>query len=461
MGSGMRFVALACLFYATAACQRFVAPENRINAAMPVAAETVDAKQAFDELARTLSFDAGRINDEFRSQLKIRALECAQGYSPSWLHGEERIRAQLTETVCFEKFDRALTQWIGQRHAGLLLAAPPLRPIPAQPAPYLVASGRISEGSFARQAGIAVLHTKKQHEVFDLGSGERLQQIAREGRTFVVDISDNGRLLSLNQDQSTVVLDLERGKPLLRLDKVLDRRLFWVGQAGAIYVPEDPRAPLFVDLLNGRESSIPTSINGVKALAPTPVPGRYALLGFTRHAAVDMSRDAQGWKATLAQEVEPAEVVGLWPRANLNADGSVYIGQQNGPALLDLSTLEVRKPDLEPLMVGMIVPTPDPDTIYLFGHYRTATGFEYQALLYSVGSHTLAPAQIGKRLSSTVTHIPSIKRNALRDKFKLTLLDGLQASQAPIDADTYLRQLPVVDIAPSSAVTHSERAPAK
>jgi hypothetical protein len=456
MGGWMRLVMVACVLCATTACHRFVAPEDRINAAVPVAVEAVVAKRAFDELARAQSFDSERIDDGFRGRLKMRALECAHGYSPSWLHGETRVRAQLTDTRCFEEFDRSLIQWIGLRHAGLLLAAPPLRPVPARSASYLVARARIFDVSFARHAGIAVLHTNKQHEVFDLGSGERLQQIPRKGRSFIVDISDNGRLLSLNQDQFTVVMDLERGRPLLRLERVRDKRLFWVGQAGALYVPEDERAPLFVDLLNGRESRIATNINSVHALAPTAVPGRYALLGFTRHAALDVSRDAQSWTATLALEAEPAEVIVHWPRGNLNADGSAYIGQQNGPALLDLRTLEIRKPDLNPLMVGIIVPTPDPDTIYLFGHYRSAADTEYQALLYSVSKHTLAPARISKRLSSTVTYIPSIKRNALRDGVKLTLLEDLQASQAPIDADAYLQQLTVDTALPPATMDSAQ-----
>lgn len=452
MGNLMRCMALACLLSATTACQWFGASEDRINAAVPVSEATTQAKQAFDALARAQSFDAGRIDDEFRDRLKMRALECAHGYSPSLLHGEAHVRDQLSDTGCFEKFDRSLAQWIGLRHVGLLLAAPPLRPIPTrQLAPYLVAGERISEGSFARQAGIAVLHTAKQHEVFDLGSGERLQRIAREGRSFVVDISDNGRLLSLNQDQATVVLDLEHGKPLLQLDNVRDQRLFWVGQAGALYVPTDERSPLFLDLLNDRQSPIPTSLNRIGAVAPTPVPGRYALLGFTRHAAIDLAQDAQGWKATLALEAEPGQAVGHWPRGHLTADGSAYVGQQNGPVLIDLRTLELRKPELAPLMVGMIVPTPDPDTLYLFGHYRSASDIEYQALLYSWRKHTLAPAQVGKRLSSTLTWIPSVRRLALRDDFKLTLLDALPASQASIDADDYLRQLPVVETEPSPA----------
>lgn len=451
MGRLMRCMALACLLSTTTACQRFGSPEDRINAAVPVSEAATQAKQAFDALARAQSFDAGRIDNEFHDRLRMRALECAHGYSPSLLQSEAHIRDQLSDTDCFEKFDHSLAQWIGLRHVGLLLAAPPLRPIPTQEiAPYLVASERISEASFARQAGIAVLHTAKQHEVFDLGSGERLQRIARESRSFVVDISDNGRLLSLNQDQATLVLDLEQGKPLLQLDNVRDQHLFWVGQAGALYVPEDQRAPLFVDLLNGRQSPIPASINNVRMLAPTPVPGRYALLGSNRHAAIDVNGGAQGWNATLALEADAAQTVGHWPRTNLTTDAGTYIGQQNGPALLDLRTLAVNKVDLKPLMISMAVPTADPDATYLFGHYRSATGIEYQALLYSASKHTLAPAEIGKRLSSTMIFIPSIKRNALRDDFKLTLLTGLQASQAPIDAATYLRQLPVVDPAAMS-----------
>lgn len=450
-GSRMRIAVLACVMAGTAGCHRFAAPEERINAAIPVAGEVSQARQAFHEQAAAQGFDAARIDAEFDSRLKMRALGCAHGYAPSWLEGEDAVRAQLTDTACFDKADHALAQWIGLRHAGLLLAAPPLRPIPAQPAPYLVAAERISEGSFPRQAGIAVLHTDKAHEVFDLGSGQRLRSIPREGRSFVVDVSDNGRLLSLNQDQASVLVDLERGTALARLEQVNDHRLFWVGQAGVMYLPEGERAPRFVDLLSGRETTIPVPVNGLGAVAPTPVAGRYALLGFTRHAAIDVARDAQGWTATLAQEVEPTQVVGHWARGNLGADGSVYVGQQNGPALLDLRTLQARKVDLQPLMTSLVVPTADADTVYLFGHYRIAGGVEHQALLYSIGKHTLAPAPVSRRLSSTVVYIPSIRRNALRDDFKLTLLDGLRPLQPPVDANAYLRQLPVVEPEPALA----------
>lgn len=464
MGNGMAtrmgFVALACVLSVTAACHRFAtSPEDRINAAMPLAADTAEAKRAFDTLARAQSYDAARIDNEFRDRLKMRALECAHGYSPAWSEGEESVRAQLSDTACFERFDQSLAQWVGLRHAGLLLAAPPLRPIPAKPAPYLVAEDRIAEGSFARQAGIAVLHTSKRHEVFDLGSGQRLQAILRNGRSFVVDISDNGRLLSLNQDQATVVVDLERGKPLLRLEDVGGQKLFWVGKAGAVYVPENARAPLFLDLLSGRESPLPTSIGSLGAVAPTPAPGRYALLGFTRHASIDVVQDAQGWSAKLAQEVEPNEAVGNWRPGNLNADGTLYIGQQNGLALLDLLTLQARKVDLKPLMVSAVVPTPDPDLVYLAGTYRTATGFEHEPLLYSLSKRTLAAAQVAKRLYVTLVYLPSIKRNAVRDDFKLSLLDELHGA-APVDAQTYLQGLPVAEPAPMPAIASDEGAAA-
>ncbi len=462
MGNGMAtrmgFVALACVLFVTTACHRFTAsPEDRINAALPLAAETAEVKRAFDAEAIAQSYDAGRIDNEFRDRLKMRALECAHGYSPSWSDGEESIRAQLTDTACFGRFDQSLAQWVGLRHAGLLLAAPPLRPVPAKPASYLVAGDRISEASFARQAGIAVLHTGKRHEVFDLGSGQRLQEIVRSGRSFVVDISDNGRLLSLNQDQETVVLDLERGKPLARLEDIGDQKLFWVGKAGAVYVPQNARAPVFLDLLSGRESALPTSLGTLGVVAPTPVAGRYALLGFTRHAWIDLVQDAHGWSAKLAQEVEPNEVVGSWRRGNLNADGTLYIGQQNGLAVLDLRTLQARKIDLKPLMVSTVVPTPDRDLVYLGGTYRTATGFEHQPLLYSLVRRTLAPAQVGKRLFATLVYIPSIKRNAVRDDFKLSLLEDLRGA-APVDAATYLQSLPVAEPAPMPSMTSDQAA---
>jgi len=95
-------------------------------------------------------------------------------------------------------------------------------------------------------------------------------------------------------------------------------------------------------------------------------------------------------------------------------------------------------------MLSMTVPTPDPDILYLFGHYRVPGDFQYQALLYSISRHTLAPARIGKRVSSTVNYIPSIRRSALLDRSRLILLDGLEPAEPPMDANTYLRRLPAV-----------------
>jgi hypothetical protein len=440
----MRLTALACLLGTVAGCHRFVAPEERINAAVPLAGEVLEARQAFAEQARVLGFDTAPVDAAFRDRLRARARECAHDYTPSWFDSEDEVRSRLGDDTCFGEADRALARWIGLRHAGLLLAAPPLRPVPAEAVSGLVASERISEGSFPRNAGVAVLHTTAWHELFDLGSGERLRKIPRGRRSFIVDISDNGRLLSLNQDQSTVVLDVEHGRPLLRLDDVVDQRLFWLGQAGAVYLREGQRTPLFVDLMGGRETPIPTPLRQLGAVAPTPERDRYVLLGFTRHASIDLHRDARGWTATLAREAGPAQAVGHWPRRNLSADGRLFIGQQNGPVLFDLRSLQIRKPELAPLMLSLTVPTPDPDIAYLFGHYRTAGDVEHQALLYSIGQHTLAPARIGKRVSSTVRYLPSIRRNALLDRSTLILLDRLEAAEAPVPANAYLSRLPVV-----------------
>ena len=122
MASLMKCMALACLLSTTTACQRFGPPEDRINAAVPVSEAAAQAKQDFDALARAQSFDAGRIDNEFRDRLRMRALECAHGYSPSLLQSEEQIRGQLSDKDCFEKFDQSLARWVGLRHAGLLLA---------------------------------------------------------------------------------------------------------------------------------------------------------------------------------------------------------------------------------------------------------------------------------------------------------------------------------------------------
>src|SRR5688500_10840192 len=73
------------------------AAEERITAAVPPGAEVLGDKAKLDALAKTLAFDAGKIDGEYQARLKVRALECAHGYEPGAFTGEAGVRDALAD----------------------------------------------------------------------------------------------------------------------------------------------------------------------------------------------------------------------------------------------------------------------------------------------------------------------------------------------------------------------------
>jgi hypothetical protein len=309
------------------ACDRLTGAtdEYRINAAVAVSAEAREARQALDELGGRLSVDIGKIANEYRDRLKIRALECAHGYSPSLLDSEEKIRAALTDTECFRRFDESLAQWINTRRIGLLLTAPPLRPIPEQPAANLPADGNIVEASFAAKAGVAILQTKKGFQVLDLGTGATIRSVEQTESGLIGAPSPNGRLLVFaTKSGDWVVIEAESGAPLMRFAKIRASRFFWVADAGVILRCDDRKEPVFLDLTNGTETRIPVNMPTMSLVVATPMDGRYALLDDKRIEVVDIMATPQGWTVKLVSEADP-DSGAIWSSiSGETADGAIY-----------------------------------------------------------------------------------------------------------------------------------------
>ncbi|MDR1368015.1 MAG: hypothetical protein LBJ76_04790, partial [Candidatus Accumulibacter sp.] len=286
------------------ACERLrTSTEDRINAAVAVSAEAREARQAFDDLARSLSsVNTEKTTNEYRSRLKVRALECAHGYSPSILDSRKKVRDALTDTECFRRFDESLAQWINMRRVGLLLSAPPLRPIPDDPAVALPADGPIRQASFASQAGVAVLATDASFNVLDLGDGTMIHSSDRSRRDLIGALSPNGRLLVTAEGGDSVLVDSETGQALVRFARTRAHHFFWVADFGAIYKPENQQGPIFSDFTRGVETRIPVNIFLEKVVA-TSTNGRYALLGGRRVGIVDIVAVPQGWTVKLVSEV--------------------------------------------------------------------------------------------------------------------------------------------------------------
>ena len=438
----LRLLMLLSWVIVLSACNAFSDPLVRINVAMPLDRQTQQALDALQRDAALLAPDDRTLDPRWQDRLAIRALTCASGYRPRWWEDEADIREALTDAACFEREHTALIEWIARRHAGLLLSAPPLRPLADKTADELVAESRISEVSFARHAGIAVLHTRDHHEVFDLATGRPLSRIPRTERESIVDISDNGRLLSSRRGNQTVLLDLESGQELLALPS--RQPAFFLGDAGLLIQQDSGNALNFMDLWSDHTERLPLALPHVTRVTPTPVAQRYALLGNDRHALIDVDNASAFPRIRVILENESPLSIGQWPRGNLSADGTQYLGQHRGPAWIDLATLVVNQPALQPLQISRITPTADPASSYVFAHSPREKGLEPFALLYSTATNRVIPLEISRRLSSTVHWASPLKRNALMDGIKLVFLPALTTRGEAKSVGAFLESLPDV-----------------
>ncbi len=308
-------LAIACLIVGLAACGRIgKSAEERITDAMPPGSEVLAAKDKLEALATAQSIDVKAIQDEYASRVQRRASECARGYEPSVFSGTDGIREALTDKDCFATTDVALKNWLAYRRIAILLAAPPLRPIPAGAPAMIMAEDDIRSVDFASQAGIALVHTPKQYQVVDIGSGKTLRKEAING--FIgASVSPNGRVFAINTGEDTDIRESESGEVLATFANVRAYQFFWAGKTGAIFQPTrlpDGSRPsagsLFLDFASGKESRIPMNTPDVERVLPIPgKPDQVAVLGFNRLGMVQLTQAAAGTEAELKFERRSSE----------------------------------------------------------------------------------------------------------------------------------------------------------
>lgn len=148
--------------------------ESKINAAIPIAQQVLFAKA---EVVEQVGPERQKsIEHEYANKLKLRALNCAKGYSPSWYTSSDEIRKNLSNHSCFVAEDSEIAKWLGLIRVGLYLAKPALVPIPATVPNYILADGFIQSARFSEASGIALVENQKNIEIIDLTSGKQLFQ---------------------------------------------------------------------------------------------------------------------------------------------------------------------------------------------------------------------------------------------------------------------------------------------
>jgi hypothetical protein len=182
--------------------------EDKINAAFPVSDAARDAKSAVDALP-----DDGvrrELEDEYAIRMRLRALDCAHGYTPSRLDSIDTTRKHFETGTCFGDADTATARWMGLRRVGLLLAKPPLRDV-GKPPPYIVADDSIQSATIAAKAGVVLVQTNREVQVLPF---DGLQPLFREARALnaAATISPNGRLFTTTDTGHLRIRETESGR---------------------------------------------------------------------------------------------------------------------------------------------------------------------------------------------------------------------------------------------------------
>lgn len=438
MGKGIRrATALAVAVVLVGGCMGTT--EDRINKAVPVSNEVALSKAAFDKAAEAMPDDARQLEAEYQSQLKIRAIECSQGYVPSMFASIDTIKEEIGNAACFAAADTRLLRWIGLRRAAWLAAMPPLRLIPAKPPAMLPAQDRILTTSFADAAGIAVLKSRDRYEVMDLNTGSALRAGVQSGYGAPV-LSPNGRLLAISDPEGEVRLhDTETGEMLGTQSDVLGGRVFWVGDKGVLHARSRSEALVYLDLTTGKETAVPMSARMLSAVVPTPgKPDTFTLLGGDRAGILQLVAEGSGWTPRLLREARVKRAYGI--------DGPVavvgnHLFYASGDVLtqLQLDTLQTVDTSFAPMQLLRVMATRNPGQLLLQGRLgRTYAG--EGMFLYSLAGKTLAKVNTAALLSSRLSYVPALRSHMGMDGSKMIAVGTLPAAP-PVALSSMLASL--------------------
>ena len=405
--------------------------EDRINAAMPLGADVLAAKEAFDRTAAAASIDAKSADAEYRARLRMRALECARGFEPSLLDTRDSIRESLGDTRCFTEADAELKTWLSVRRAAWLAAMPPLRAAGKTVPGVIAASDRIESVVPAQAAAVALLQLGDRYELVDLSDGS----VIRSGgeRLAVPSLSPNGRVLAVRKSGAIDVVDAEAGDTLASFPARGSDRAFWLDGHGLVYRVGSGEQLAYFDLASATESNIPLAGYGPSAVERVPGDAeRYVLVGGERAGLVDLACVAAKCTPKLVQEARIGPTLHRDFGAALAGRGLIQPGSA-GLQRINVDTLQANTIEFGPMRVMQLQRTADPDRLLVTGFGGSGDLGMY---LLSLSRGTLAAVRTRELLSSRTAYLPALRVSVVIDGAKLVPI-----RQWPTDAPRPLASL--------------------
>jgi hypothetical protein len=427
--SPKKALSMLALMLISAAAQASV--EDRINEAMPLAKAAAFART---ELLR-LADDAGvlaQILSELAAKLRVRAIDCAQGYSPGPLTSREEIAAHFGATDCFQRRDDELVRWMGWMRVGITLRMPPLRPIPATVPQYLAGGDYIQQVKFAANAGVVLLWTNRNIEVLDLGSGKRIARIEGAGGDALGELSPNGRILPLSAPGGTSLIDVETGESLARVDALYPQDFAWLGSERALIHRAALISSFTIDFDSGTENPLKISKEPIDRVIPSlSAPGEFLALTGTSAMRVKVGAGPGEERLTLL-DARPFKIQNWMRNAGvLNSDGRYYVIAAQDLNFVSTRNLMTTPVAIAPFEVRIVVPLPDPDLILLNGEnpgINPNTG--WRQYVYSYSRQTFSPLDRTDMKDGRIVYLPTVRKIGIITQNRIALVDSLPVGPA-------------------------------
>lgn len=428
-GLARRLAAMACIML-TGCEVIWMNSEEKINAAFPVSPAVATG---IDGLLRESAPDLRKkLEAEYAGKLKLRAITCAKGYSPSRFTSLDSVRSNVNDPACFTSADAGIFKWIGMRRVAGMLAAGPLRPIPATAPKYIIGDAFIQSAEFAKNAGVALLHTQQSLLVVDMEKGKTLFKEPRTEEQLGT-LSSNGRLFITSAENKVKIRSAETGALIHEVPKARAYAFQWADRQSALYNSSENGKVFLIDFARGEEIPVPEIQGPFNRVVSVDDQGSTFLIGTHRTAIkAAIERSAQETKFRLIDEKPISGGGWALNTSGLTAGGDRWFSTNKDLTITALATLAQEKISLDPLHIQTAVATAEPDTLLLKGFVQGLA--EARMYLYSLSERTVAPIDRSQLMSERVVHIPSLKAQAVIADSKIVLIDVLPVGEAISEA---------------------------
>lgn len=425
---------LALLVYGLNAAQVLkLSPEDKINAAIPVSESVSNAEKKL--MGRLEGDRRDTVEDQLATRLKLRALNCANGYTPSWLTREDDIRKALEDDRgCFAESDKEIARWLGLVQVGLMLAEPPLKPVPEAVPDYIVAESNITNARFAAKAGIALLETSQTLEIVDVSDGKKLYKEAREPGA-PGELSANGRLFYAFDGNRLRMRESASGEIVAEIPQIRPGQFFWGDAQVAFYNRGDTGKPYLIDWASGKEILVEAANRGIQFVAAVPGhDNEYVLLSYGSATKIEVDRS--GGEPEIRLLGDKQVMNNFWPRGQpVTGPGDMlFFAQQNGLGMMKLQGLQYESLSFEPFYLQSVVATAEPGELLITVGSRAPSGQRIQNYLFEIGNRLLKPLDSPATMGARFVYIPSVGQLAsIRENRIAMMKDWPTRAAIPLD----------------------------